>query len=92
MNFSYSLLYFSIFRCLQNLKPYHGILLLEDILTLLNSLPPDASPSLTRFLKVYSPLKNFQMISADSDLTIAQVIFTIILVKESLADLFLLNF
>ncbi|XP_065205710.1 GATOR1 complex protein NPRL3 [Planococcus citri] len=60
-------------RCLQNLKPYHGLLLLEDINTVLNSLPPDASPSLIRFLKVYSPLKNFQMISADSDLTIAQV-------------------
>lgn len=40
---------------------------------LLDSLPPDASPALTRLITMYSPLKSLQTLSADADLTLAQV-------------------
>ncbi|XP_039286366.1 GATOR complex protein NPRL3 isoform X1 [Nilaparvata lugens] len=63
----------AIDRCLENLRPYHGLLLLVDQNLLLDSFPPDASPALTRLVSMYSPLKNLQTLSADADLTLAQV-------------------
>ncbi|XP_046664623.1 GATOR complex protein NPRL3 [Homalodisca vitripennis] len=63
----------TIDRCLQSLRPYHGLLLLIEPGQLLESLPLDSSPALLRLLKMYSPLKSLQTLSADADLTLAQV-------------------
>ncbi|KAL1131278.1 hypothetical protein AAG570_010896 [Ranatra chinensis] len=63
----------TIDRCLQSIRPYHGLLLLHDASHLLDSLVPDASPALIRLIKIYTPLKSLQTLSADADLTLAQV-------------------
>lgn len=60
-------------RCLNSLRPYHGILLLTEPLELLESLQIDSSPALKRFIQMYNPLKSLQTLAADSDLTLAQV-------------------
>ncbi|KAG8325184.1 Nitrogen permease regulator-like 3 [Homalodisca vitripennis] len=66
----------TIDRCLQSLRPYHGLLLLIEPGQLLESLPLDSSPALLRLLKMYSPLKSLQTLSADADLTLAQDIWS----------------
>ncbi|XP_015112541.1 GATOR complex protein NPRL3 [Diachasma alloeum] len=63
----------TIDRCLDSLRPYHGILLLIEPLDLLESLPADASPALRRLIQMYNPLKSLQTLAADSDLSLAQV-------------------
>lgn len=60
-------------RCLNSLRPYHGLLLLIEPLDLLESLPTDASPALRRLIQMYNPLKSLQTLAADSDLSLAQV-------------------
>lgn len=60
-------------RCLQSLRPYHGLLLLVEAGELLDHLPPDASPALVRLVRMCSPLKSLQTLSADADLTLSQV-------------------
>jgi len=60
-------------RCLQSVRPYHGLLLLVDTAQLMETLVPDSSPALTRLLRIYTPLKSLQTLSADADLTLAQV-------------------
>ena len=60
-------------RCLNSLRPYHGLLLLIEPLDLLDSLPLDSSPALRRLIQMYSPLKSLQTLAADSDLTLTQV-------------------
>ncbi|XP_058789969.1 GATOR complex protein NPRL3 isoform X2 [Phymastichus coffea] len=60
-------------RCLDSLRPYHGLLLLTEPMDLLDSLPTDHSPALCRLIQMYNPLKSLQTLSADSDLTLAQV-------------------
>ncbi|PNF21311.1 hypothetical protein B7P43_G02139 [Cryptotermes secundus] len=62
-----------VIRCLQSLRPYHGLLLLVESSELLNHLPPDASPALVRLVRMYSPLKSLQTLAADADLTVSQV-------------------
>lgn len=64
---------FTFLRCLQSIRPYHGILLLVDQAELLESLPPDSSPALIRLIHVYSPLKSLQALSADADITLPHV-------------------
>ena len=49
------------------------MLLLVDEETLLDSLPPDGSPCLTRLIQVSSPLKNLQDLASDADLSLGQV-------------------
>ncbi|XP_046615973.1 GATOR complex protein NPRL3 isoform X6 [Neodiprion virginianus] len=61
-------------RCLESLRPYHGLLLLIEPLDLLDSLPADSAPALVRLIQMYSPLKSLQTLAADSDLSLAQVI------------------
>lgn len=63
----------TIDRCLDSLRPYHGILLLIEPLDLLESLGTDASPALRRLIQMYNPLKSLQTLAADSDLSLAQV-------------------
>lgn len=60
-------------RCLDSLRPYHGLLLLIEPLDLLDSLPIDSSPALRRLIQMYNPLKSLQTLAADSDLTLTQV-------------------
>ncbi|XP_054001103.1 GATOR complex protein NPRL3 [Hylaeus anthracinus] len=60
-------------RCLNSLRPYHGLLLLIEPLHLLDTLPIDSSPALKRLIQMYSPLKSLQTLAADSDLTLTQV-------------------
>lgn len=60
-------------RCLNSLRPYHGLLLLTEPMDLLDSLPTDHSPALYRLIQMYNPLKSLQTLAADSDLTLAQV-------------------
>ncbi|XP_034951005.1 GATOR complex protein NPRL3 [Chelonus insularis] len=63
----------AIDRCLNSLRPYHGLLLLIEPIDLLDSLPTDASPALRRLIQMYNPLKSLQTLAADSDLSLAQV-------------------
>lgn len=63
----------TINKCLDNLRPYHGLLLLVEPVDLLDSLPADHSPALCRLLQMYNPLKSLQTLAADSDLTLAQI-------------------
>lgn len=72
-NTSHFLSFCDIVRCLQSLRPYHGLLLLVEAGELLDHLPPDASPALVRLVRMYSPLKSLQTLSADADLTLSQV-------------------
>ncbi|XP_008214795.1 GATOR complex protein NPRL3 isoform X2 [Nasonia vitripennis] len=60
-------------RCLNSLRPYHGLLLLTEPTDLRDSLPTDHSPALCRLIQMYNPLKSLQTLAADSDLTLAQV-------------------
>ncbi|XP_046981734.1 GATOR complex protein NPRL3 isoform X1 [Schistocerca americana] len=60
-------------RCLQSLKPYHGLLLLVEPSELLETLSPDSSPALVRLVQIYSPIKSLQTLAADADLTLRQV-------------------
>ncbi|XP_012280656.1 GATOR complex protein NPRL3 isoform X2 [Orussus abietinus] len=60
-------------RCLNSLRPYHGLLLLTEPLELLQSLPADSAPSLRRLIQMYNPLKSLQSLAADSNLTLAHI-------------------
>ncbi|XP_060804161.1 GATOR complex protein NPRL3 [Amyelois transitella] len=63
----------TIDKCLQKLRPYHGILLLVDPNELLASIPLDGSPALLRLIKLYSPLKSLQTLAIEADLSLTQV-------------------
>ena len=56
-----------------DIRPYHALLLMVDEATLLEALPLDSSPSVTRLVRVASPLKNLQTLAADADLSLGQV-------------------
>ncbi|XP_013173065.1 PREDICTED: nitrogen permease regulator 3-like protein [Papilio xuthus] len=60
-------------KCLQKLRPYHGILLMVDPNELLASIPLDGSPALLRLIKLYSPLKSLQTLAIEADLSFTQV-------------------
>ncbi|XP_052749572.1 GATOR complex protein NPRL3 [Galleria mellonella] len=62
----------TIDKCLQKLRPYHGILLMVDPNELLASIPLDGSPALLRLIKHYSPLKSLQTLAIEADLTLTQ--------------------
>nr|CAD7417269.1 unnamed protein product [Timema poppensis] len=64
----------SIYKCLQSIEPYHGLLLLVDATEFLDGLGPDTSPALIRLIKMYSPLKSLHTLAADADLTLTMVI------------------
>ncbi|KAG7302032.1 hypothetical protein JYU34_013487 [Plutella xylostella] len=63
----------TIDKCLQKLRPYHGILLMVNPNELLECIPLDGSPALLRLIKLYSPLKSLQTIAIEADLTLTQV-------------------
>ena len=58
---------------LSELRPYHGVLLLQSVEELRRDLPLDSSPALVRLVKVITPLKNLLTLSLDSDLSLSQV-------------------
>jgi len=46
---------------------------MADRKVLLDNLPQDSSPSIVRLINMYNPVKSLETLSADSDLTLAQV-------------------
>ncbi|CAG9583291.1 unnamed protein product [Danaus chrysippus] len=62
----------TIDKCVQKLRPYHGILLMVNPNDLLASIPLDGSPALLRLIKLYSPLKSLQTLAIEADLTLTQ--------------------
>lgn len=60
-------------KCMKNLKPYHGLLLLTEPTRLLDSLYPDSSTPLIKLIKMYSPLKSIQTLSADTSLPLVEI-------------------
>uniref|UniRef100_U5EPE4 GATOR complex protein NPRL3 n=1 Tax=Corethrella appendiculata TaxID=1370023 RepID=U5EPE4_9DIPT len=63
----------TIDRCLQALKPYHGMLLLVDPSELLDCVPPCGARILLQLIEVYNPLKSLQNMASDADLIIDHV-------------------
>ena len=62
----------AILKCLKYLRPYHGILLLQDENTLLESLPFDSTPALSRLIQVANPLRSLQTPALEVDLGFGQ--------------------
>ena len=60
-------------RCLMYLRPYHGLLLLQEPQDLLDSLPIDASPAFIQLIRVIRPDKNLMELSVDANLTLMQI-------------------
>lgn len=63
----------TIDRCLRSLKPYHGMLLLVDIVELLDCVPPAGARMLLQLIEVYTPLMSLQSMASDADLSIEHV-------------------
>ncbi|XP_055693349.1 GATOR complex protein NPRL3 [Lutzomyia longipalpis] len=63
----------AIDRCLESLKPYHGMLLLVDPSELLDCFPPSGARMLIQLIEVYNPLKSLQNMATDADLAIEHV-------------------
>lgn len=63
----------AIDRCLQSLKPYHGMLLLVDPSELLDCVPPNGAGMLLQLIEAYNPLKSLQNMASDADLMIDHV-------------------
>ncbi|XP_050677289.1 GATOR complex protein NPRL3 [Leptidea sinapis] len=62
----------TIDKCVQRLRPYHGILLMVDPNDLLASIPLDSSQALLRLIKAYSPLKSLQTLAIEADISLTQ--------------------
>lgn len=62
-----------ITKCLENLRPYHALLLLVDHESLLECLPLDASPAFLRVIRWINPIKNLIELSFDCDITLSQI-------------------
>ncbi|XP_069123257.1 GATOR1 complex protein NPRL3-like [Argopecten irradians] len=60
-------------RCLEMLRPYHGILLLTDKQSVQEFLPLDGTQSLNRLITVTNPLKSLQTLALEADLNLSQV-------------------
>jgi len=60
-------------QAISSVRPYHGMLLLEDVETLVSHLPPDASPGLLRVIRQTSHVKSLTNLAADADLALGQV-------------------
>lgn len=63
----------AIDRCLQSLKPYHGMLLLVDLTELLDCVPPSGARMLLQLINAYNPLKTLQNMASEADLAIKHV-------------------
>lgn len=65
----------AIDRCLQSLKPYHGMLLLVDLTEMLDCVPPSGARMLLQLINAYNPLKTLQNMASEADLAIKHVRF-----------------
>ncbi|XP_052873470.1 GATOR complex protein NPRL3 [Anopheles cruzii] len=63
----------TIDRCLEALKPYHGMLLLVDPSELFDCVPPSGANMLLQLIEVYNPLKSLQNMASDAELLIDYV-------------------
>ncbi|XP_053680973.1 GATOR complex protein NPRL3 [Anopheles nili] len=63
----------TIDRCLDSLKPYHGMLLLVDPSELFDCVPPSGANMLLQLIEVYNPLKSLQNMASDAELLIDYV-------------------
>ena len=63
----------TISACMEALRPYHAILLLDAKEDIINNLPLDSSPALKRLISLANPLKSLQTLAADSDLTLSHI-------------------
>ncbi|XP_053657792.1 GATOR complex protein NPRL3 [Anopheles marshallii] len=63
----------TIDRCLESLKPYHGMLLLVDPSELFDCVPPSGANMLLQLIEVYNPLKSLQNMASDAELLIDYV-------------------
>ncbi|KAK3579485.1 hypothetical protein CHS0354_028302 [Potamilus streckersoni] len=63
----------AIRNCLDSVRPYHGMLLLEEETTLLETLPVDCNPALVRLIHVSKPVRNLQTLALEADLSLSQV-------------------
>ena len=53
----------TIDACMEALRPFHAILLLNDREELINNLPLDSSPALKRLISLASPLKSLETLA-----------------------------
>lgn len=60
---------------IKRIKPYHTFLLFgnKEKEHLIQSVPIDASPALVRLIKMYNPMKSFQALSQDTDISLPQI-------------------
>lgn len=63
----------AIDKCLNSLKPYHGMLLLVDPVDLLDCVPPCGARILLQLIEVYNPLKSLQNMASDAEMLIEHV-------------------
>uniref|UniRef100_A0A336LA23 GATOR complex protein NPRL3 n=1 Tax=Culicoides sonorensis TaxID=179676 RepID=A0A336LA23_CULSO len=63
----------AIDKCLNSLKPYHGMLLLVDPIDLLDCIPPCGARILLQLIEVYNPLKSLQNMASDAEMLIEHV-------------------
>ena len=63
----------TINQCMDALRPYHAVLLLNQKEDIINSLPLDSSPALKRLIHLANPLKSLQTLAADADLTLSHI-------------------
>lgn len=63
----------TIHKSLAAIRPYHTLLFLVNEGYLVDSLPGDCSPAVTRLVRMASPLKSFQTLSQDTDIPLSQV-------------------
>ena len=63
----------AILKCLKYLRPYHGILLLQDENILLDSLHLDCTPALSCLIQVANPLRSLQTLALEADLSLFRV-------------------
>ncbi|OQV22315.1 Nitrogen permease regulator 3-like protein [Hypsibius exemplaris] len=54
------------------MRPYHGLLLLDEQ-DVTNDLPIDSSSTLVRFIRIVSPLSNFQQLAMEAGVTLKQI-------------------
>jgi len=60
-------------KCLENLRPYHGVVLITEVDVLLEAHPQDSSPAFLRVIRCINPVKNLLELSADADISLPQV-------------------
>lgn len=60
---------------LRYLRPFHGLLLCEEMCEIIDSLPIDASGCIEQLLRVVSPMISLQDMANEADLPLSQVLF-----------------